>query len=376
MFRREENYKLHLKYLRLYQFRNFEDMEFEPIPEVNIIVGRNGIGKTNLLEAVGYLGCLRSHRISGEKVLLMIDKSEFSIRGIANSFLGDVDVRIDYILEKGRRVGYLDEKRATRLVDIVGRIPSVLFSPLDMNFIRGAPSDRRRMIDIFISQLDRGYLEDLSRYAEVLSQRNALLKSIQRGEAERRMLDMWDEGLVRYGEKVIRRRAEWIGGLSRVASRFFREVTTGGLEMEIVYSPSVSAEGDIGESLRQLLVNRRDDEIRYGSTIIGPHRDDIHFLLGGISSGLVASQGQTRLIAIAFRLAQCRLMNDYIKESPLLLLDDIGSELDMEHLSKTFELIPQSGQVFITTTRGDLAPIISGVKKLWGIKDGKIVSVN
>jgi len=366
---------LHLKYLRTYQFRNFEDLEFEPHPEVNVIVGRNGIGKTNLLEAIGYLGCLRSHRISGEKVLLMMGKSEFSIRGIANTSLGDIDVRVDYFAEKGRRVGYLDEKKVERLVDIVGRIPSVLFSPLDMNFIRGAPSDRRRMIDIFISQLDRGYLSDLSRYLEVVSQRNALLREIARGEAERSMLDMWDEGLVKYGEKVIKSRAEWLGGLSRVAGKFYRDVTEGELELTVEYAPSIPVDNDIKSAFSEIIKSKRDEDIRYSSTSCGPHRDDIQFKMNGIVASLVASQGQTRLIAIAFRLAQCKLMGEYIKEAPILLLDDMGSELDIVYLKETFRLIPESGQVFVTTTREDLAPIIGGEKVFWGIEGGNIVKM-
>ncbi|MGQ9706974.1 MAG: DNA replication/repair protein RecF [bacterium] len=364
---------MHIKYLRLYQFRNFEDMVFEPNPEVNIVIGRNGIGKTNLLEAIGYLGCLRSHRISGDKFLLMIGKGEFLIKGVANTSLGDISVRVDYFADRGRRVGWLDEKKVERLVDIVGRIPSVLFSPLDMNFIRGAPSDRRRMMDIFISQIDRSYLEDFSRYTHILSQRNALLKGIGRGEADSSLLDMWDEGLVKYGEKVMRSRMEWIGGIAGATRRSFVEVTDGELELLIEYEPSVKFGDDIKNDFKELLISKREEDIRYGQTNYGPHRDDILFKLNGVLASLSASQGQTRLIAIAFRLAQCKLMEDYIKEPPILLLDDMGSELDIVYLSETFRLIPKGGQVFITTTREDLVPIVSGNKVLWGIEGGKVV---
>ncbi|HDM42959.1 MAG TPA: DNA replication/repair protein RecF [Firmicutes bacterium] len=366
---------MYLKYLRLYQFRNFNELEFEPTQDVNIIVGRNGIGKTNLLEAIGYLSSLRSHRASTDRTLMMLGKDEFSVRGIASSELGNVDVRIDYFQERGRRVGYLDGNRVDRLIDMVGRIPSVLFSPEDLNFVRGAPSERRRVIDIFISQLDREYLEALSRYNATLSQRNALLKVIQSGGAEVGQLEVWDDGIIRYGKEIVERRAEWIGGLSKVASRFYRDVTGGEQELNLVYEPSLEVGNDAGIGIGERLNSVREDDIRYGFTTVGPHRDDFKFLLGDIRASQVASQGQTRLMAIAFRLAQSKMMGDYLGERPILLLDDMGSELDLTHLSEAFRLIPEKGQVFVTTTREDLAPIISGEVTFWRFSDSGIVEM-
>lgn len=245
-----------------------------------------------------------------------------------------------------------------RASDLVGQVMAVMFSADDLQLVYGSPAVRRRYLDILISQLDRRYLRALQRYQRVMAQRNHLLRMIRSGGSRIDELDYWNDELVSEGRYVMSEREHAVAELSRQAGPIHSELTGQGESLELVYRPSVSIDADdslegLGEKLRAALDEQRTREIAQGVTISGPHRDDLQLLIDGVDVGVYASRGQSRTATLAMRLAEAQHLADRRGQRPILLLDDVLSELDSTRRNHVLDRVSDYEQCFITTTGAD-----------------------
>lgn len=337
-----------------------------------LIHGENGQGKSNLLEALYLLAITKSSRASSDRELVRrqtTGDAQAQVSAIAQREGGPVRIQVDLVClpaEHGRdgsvenadlpsvqkyvRVNGVP-RRASRLV---GEINSVMFSAQDLELVSRPPSARRRYLDILISQVDSQYLRALQRYQRVVGQRNHLLKTIREGRAQARELEFWNDELVASGGHIVAKRAETVRVLSEMAGPIHRGLTGNGEGLELVFRPSVPAdsgqsEGDIGESLRKAMEAERSREVAQGFTVRGPHRDDLQMLLDDMDVGLYASRGQCRTVVLAMRLAEASYLRDKRGQGPVLLLDDVLSELDASRRAHILDAVSQYEQCLITT---------------------------
>ena len=338
--------------LKLHDFRNYGELTLAPHPGINILFGQNGSGKTNLLEAVHYCALGRSHRTSVDREVVR--------KGAAMSACGvqvrKSGVKVDVAVkltpgESRKKQVFLDRKRADRLSDMMGKLQCVIFSPEDLMLVKEGPSVRRRFIDMLLSQLSTGYFVALQQYNKALDQRNAILKEIKKGtHCDAAMLDAFEEAMAKPCQTIVAMRKKIVEQVADVAAEKYRSIS--GREQESFCMRYVcclqSMEDITGQVKAQLRKNRQEDVFR-GTTTFGIHREDIALTLSGREMKLFASQGQIRTAALSMKLAQLEVFRRQTGEPPILLLDDVMSELDMTRRTRLLEEI--SGvQTFITCT--------------------------
>ena len=295
-----------LSSIELQNFRNYQGLALEFAPGNNIIFGDNAQGKTNLLEACFVSATTRSHRGARDNELIRFGCNEAHIRTVVAR--EDGNRTIDFHLKHGRKKGILN---------------IILFSPEDLDIIKSGPAERRRFMDMELCQLDRVYLADLTAYRKALNQRNALLKDMVEKPALSDTLDAWDLQLVNYGKRIISRRRTFIEDLSPIVKDIHSAISGRREDPEISYEPDVSEDG-----FEEGLFLARDRDLRLGSTSVGPHRDDIGMKIEGRDIRTFGSEGQKRTCALSLKLSEIRLVEKIIDEKPVLLLDDVLSELD------------------------------------------------
>jgi len=321
-------------------FRGLREVVFEPGTGRNIIRGGNAQGKTTLLEAVLFAATSKSHRTTTEADLLGHEATSFRVHALAQR--NDRDVAIEANWFRGAKRFKVNGVAQARLSEILGRIHVVLFSPEDVNLVKGSASQRRRFLDMELSQLHPGYLTALQQYRLVLRQRNELLR-MPRPDAD--LVAAWDDQLARHGRLLIRGRRNFIHQISALASEAYRAVA-GEEELAVAYRPSVREEDD----LREVLARERANDIRRRFTQRGPHRDDVELLVAEHPARTHASQGQQKTAALALKLAELALVNARIGEYPVFMLDEVLAELDRDRAARLFEAIPGAVQCLITTT--------------------------
>jgi DNA replication and repair protein RecF len=345
--------------IRLRQFRNFAELELRlPVPGAAII-GDNGSGKTNLLEAVHYLEIFRSFRGAPDEQLVRFGAEAFHIRGRFEDPVGGraVEITAAYEPRTRRKKVSVDGVEAERLGDAIGRIGTVVFSPSDVSIVAGAPGERRRYLDIVLSLNVRGYLDSLQRYRQVLRQRNTMLRDGQAGSA----LAAWDAGLIEHGAVITAARAAWVRTHAARYGAIYRAIGGGG-EAELAYDPDVALEedasrADIARSLEQRLERVRHRERERGVTLAGPHRDDLSLLMQTADDAVelrkFGSGGQMRTGAIALRMIEAETVREARGFQPLLLLDDVFAELDAGRSRRILELFRagRRGQVILTAPK-------------------------
>lgn len=355
---------MHLTHLSLQNFRNLLELELDLDRGVTVLFGGNAQGKTNLLEAISMLATAKSLRASNERELISWSSDQQDeipytrLRGTVLRSKGPVQVELVMQLAKTSfDEGGLLQKRARingvnkRVTDLVGEVNAVLFSPQDIELVHGPPSLRRQYLNIMLSQADRSLLRVLQRYTKVLSQRNSLLKAIREHMAHPKELDFWDSELVESGTIITNQRIEAMAALRLLAFEIQRELTGGVEELDLVYAPSVPVvKGqDLAESYRLALEAARDREMAMGASMVGPHRDDFAFETGGRDMGLFASRGQQRTASLALKLAEARFLADRASDPPILLLDDVFSELDAHRRGYLLAWISSWDQALLTT---------------------------
>jgi len=367
--------------LTLDQFRVYQRLELELSPGGLRISGRNASGKTSLIEAIALASTTRSPRSRNDREVVRWESGEeYGVPPYARIEAETTDSgrnhAVSISLEQVDRAGepvyrkrYRLDGRDSRAHDVVGVVKTVLFSPEDVQLIAGPPAERRRHADILLSQIDRAYLVALAGYGRVLSQRNGLLRSFARERVDYRSprasneLGFWDQRLVEHGAYIVMQRQRYLTHLAELMSaRSAHLIDQAILHIEYDASialPSMVPDTDRLEHVRQryleALVERRVEEFRRGNTIVGPHRDDVRFVIDGRDLAAYGSRGQQRLAVIAYKLAESDVITAETGERPILLLDDVLSELDEMHRDMLLGAVAKSGsQVIVTSTDDDL----------------------
>ena len=315
---------MYIKSLEFKNYRNYNDLSIEFEKGTNILYGNNAQGKTNVLEAIYVASTTKSHRGSKDREIINFDKDEAHIK--ITVMKKDVPVRIDIHLKKNKSKGIaingIPIKKASELFGILN---VVFFSPEDLNIIKNGPAERRRFVDLELCQLDKIYVHNLVNYNKILNNRNKLLRDLGFCYDKELLatLDIWDMQLADYGAKIITRRNQFIEEINEIIYGIHRNITNGKEELVIKYELNIT-----GNNIYDELVRTRDKDLKLKTTSVGPHRDDISFLNKKIDIRKYGSQGQQRTAALSLKLSEIELVKSIIKDTPVLLLDDVLSELD------------------------------------------------
>ncbi len=334
--------------LEVVSFRNIEEEIIEPCEGVNIIFGENAQGKTNLLESIWlFTGC-RSFRASKDRELINFNSPKAKASLDFYGYGREQNLFLE--IEKNRKY-MLNGVKQTSASKIMGEFLAVVFSPVHLSLVKEGPSERRKFLDIAISQLKPKYAVTLSQYNKALSQRNILLKDVAVHRELYDTLDIWEERLAFYGSEIIRQRIGYVNKLSAFAQEIYSGISKGKERFEVLYGENCTTGGEnkqeIYESLKSLLFASRKNDIITGSTSIGPHRDDLIIRVDGLSARSFGSQGQQRSAALALKLGEAAVVKDFSGQQPVALLDDVMSELDESRQNYILNHI-KNWQVFIT----------------------------
>lgn len=311
-----------IKSIELKNFRNYEELNLNLDGGTNILYGDNAQGKTNILESIYVSGTTKSHKGSRDKEMIRFGENEAHIRTMVEK--NQMSYQIDMHLKKNRSKGIaINGVPIRKASELFGVLNMVFFSPEDLNIIKNGPSERRRFLDSEICQLDKIYLSDLTKYNKVLNQRNKLLKDMVFHPDLENTLSVWDMQLISYGRRIISRRRRFVEELNEIVRGIHESISGGREQLTLTYEP------DIEEAFFEDELNRaKERDRKYCSTSVGPHRDDISFFIGDIDIRKFGSQGQQRTSALSLKLSEIELVKRCIHDTPVLLLDDVLSELD------------------------------------------------
>ncbi len=358
-----------VKSLELKNFRNYDDLSIIFDEDNNILFGDNAQGKTNTLEAIYVCGTTKSHKGCKDKELIKIGENESHIRLIVNK--NGIDRKIDMHLRKNKTKGVaIDGIPIKKSIELCGLINIIFFSPENLNIIKNGPSERRRYIDMELCQIDKFYVDNLYKYNKIISQRNNLLKQINVDRKQMETLSVWDEQLIDYGKKIISRRLDFINELNVIVNMIHKNLSGNIENLTLCYEPNVNV-----DNFEEKLFINRERDIILKSTSCGPHRDDVGFLINDIDVRKYGSQGQQRTAALSLNLAEIELVKKKINDNPILLLDDVLSELDRNR--QTYLLNSLEGIQTIITCTG-LEEFINNrfnVDKIYKVVEGKIEQV-
>lgn len=364
---------MYLKSLELLQFKNHEKTKLEFSPQINCIVGLNGSGKTNILDAIHYLSLTKSAVQSSDSLNVQHDKDFFAIKGQFELAQKPLEIRCTVELGK-KKIMYQNGKALDKTSEHVGLIPLVLIAPDDTDLIKGGSDGRRKFFDGLLSQLDKGYLDQLIRYHHFLKQRNVLLKQFaETGRRDFTLLDSYDGELIALSTALSSRRNELLQEVAPLLQSHYADISQGQEHVSIVYDTE-ALRLDFEDYFKSL---RKKDLITKNSNA-GIHKDDFSFLIGDHAIRKIGSQGQQKSFIISLKLAQFKIFEKVKGEKPLLLLDDIFDKLDDLRIAKMMELISQHtfGQIFLTDARPErskkiLTELDSEVK-FFSLNDGKL----
>jgi DNA replication and repair protein RecF len=363
---------VHVGWLELRDFRAYPELRFEPEPGINVLVGANGAGKTTVLEAVAYLSGLRSFRRTPDAALIRLGAEGAVVRGGFAKEAGETRVEVE-LPAQGRRRVLLNGKRPPRLAAVAHEVPVVAFLPDDLDLVKDSSGIRRRYLDDLGAHLAPGYGAAVGDYEQALKQRNALLRA--RGPmTDEVTLEVWDYRLSTAAAALWRERLLLVERLSPRLDEAHATVAGGAARLTATLLPSWGnvepdlASEDMAAQLRRTLLERRRRELEQRTTTAGPHRDEIHVQLGARDTRAQASQGEQRSVAVSLRVAAYQLLEERHGHPPVLLLDDVFSELDLARTSAVVDMLPR-GQVLVTTTREDEVPV-SG--RRWDVNGGEV----
>ena len=363
---------MYIESIRLNNFRNYESLEMNFDQGTNILYGDNAQGKTNILEAVYLAGTSKSHKGSKDREMIRFENEESHIRMMVKK--GGLSYKVDMHLRKNKAKGVAINGLPIRKArELLGVVNLVFFSPEDLNIIKEGPAGRRRFIDLELSQLDKIYLNNLSNYNRIINQRNSLLKDIYGSNQQHLLetLDIWDMQLAAYGTKVLDRRKEFVRQVNEIISEIHFRLTGGKERLSLTY------ESSIGEmSMEQALKKNRERDLRMKSTSVGPHRDDLCFLSGDLDIRKFGSQGQQRTAALSLKLAEIELVKRIIGDTPILLLDDVLSELDKNRQNYLLDSIHDIQTVITCTGLDEFVNHRFSINKIFHVKSGHVAKEN
>lgn len=349
---------MYIKHVELTQFRNYENIQFDFENKINVVIGENAQGKTNLVESIYMLALANSHRTSKSQDVIMWEQDFSKISGIVEKENNTIPLEL-IVSKKGKR-GKVNHLNQTKISQYVGHLNAVMFAPEDLNIVKGSPQIRRKFLDTEISQISPIYLHDLNQYLKVLKEKNSLLKMLQtRKTSDTTMLDIYNEQLALFGAKIIEKRLNFLEKLRKRSSEIHKEVSRERETLDIQYESTLGELKLIEDSdLRIAQLEEKFDkmkvrEIERGASLIGVQRDDLIFTINGKNVQTFGSQGQQRTTALSLKISEIELIKEETKEYPVLLLDDVLSELDDYRQSQLLETIKGKVQTFITTTSID-----------------------
>lgn len=355
-----------LRSLRLRNHRNYAELDLTPGPGVNVFIGANGQGKTNLLEAVAMLALSTSPRSRRELELIgpVAQMSRIEAEVESAGLKAELAISLNLEGERARRVIEVDGVRR-RAFDLPGRFRVTLFWPDDLGLVKAGPELRRRFLNQMLVQVEPGYARALAGLKRVLEQRNSLLKQISAGEQSGDVLEPWNIELIRLGGEVVAARSAAVRELEPDAATYHAEIA-GGERLKISY---LGPQDNLAEAVHNSLT----EDLRRGSTTVGPHHDDVRILLGGQEARAYGSQGQQRTAVVSLKLAEAALVARRTGERPVLLLDDVLSELDGERRAALLRQVAGEGQVIITSVEaGPFPPELIANSMVWTVIQGRI----
>ena len=359
-----------IKALELRNYRNYAQACINFDPKTNILYGKNGQGKTNILESVYLCGVTKSHRGNKDKELIKFDENESHIKCLIEK--DKRERRIDIHLKKGMTKGIaIDKIPIKKYSELFGLLNIVLFSPEDLSIIKNGPLFRRRFMDSELCQSDGIYLHNLTMFRKALDQRNSLLKTITYEDTDKSMLDIWDEKVVEYGMNIIDSRKKFINKINPVITDIHKEITGNNEILDVTYEENVSA-----SDYPNMIKSNREKDIRFGQTHSGPHKDDLAFVINGVDMRKYGSQGQQRTCALALKLAEIEIIKEISGDEPVLLLDDVLSELDSDRQKLLLKYIHDTQTIITCTGMDDFIKNNFDIDKIYKIDNGNVYVEN
>lgn len=357
---------MYIKKLSLQDFRSYSNLDILLDNGINIFRGDNAQGKTNILESIYLCATARSHRTHKEKEIIRWNQECAHVKlKVQKKYVEDT---IDFHLSQKSKSALINKLPIGRLGELFGALNIVMFSPEDLQLIKNSPKERRRFLDIELCQIDKMYYYALRQYSKVLKQRNLVLKDF-RNQRDYSMLDIWDMQLEEYGKSIIEKRVAFIDELNNIAREIHSDISGKKEKLEIIYMPSIEA-----HDFKDKMIKYREKDILYQTTSIGPHRDDLKFLINDMEVKTYGSQGQQRTVVLAMKLAELKIMKKYIGEDPVLLLDDVLSELDEKRQADLFKYT-ENTQTLITCTGIEQSVWnTQKIGKLYNVTKGKVTS--
>lgn len=359
-----------IKRLELADYRNYESLDLQFDKGTNILYGDNAQGKTNILEAIYVAATTKSHKGSKDNEIINFDKEEAHIRTYLEK--DSIETRVDMHLRKSKSKGIaIDGQKIKKAADLLGLCNVVFFSPEDLNIIKNGPAERRRFVDMELCQLDSFYLYNLNHYNKIVNQRNKLLKDMYMNPDLKDTLTIWDSQLVSFGSKIIERRKIFAEQLNEIICEIHKKLSGGKEEILVYYNPDVSVE-DFEVKLK---MNQYRD-IKLKQTTVGPHRDDFSFMIGKVDVRRFGSQGQQRTAALSLKLSEIELVKKIAKDFPVLLLDDVLSELDSNRQNYLLNSIGDIQTIITCTGLEEFVNNRFEINKVYRVNNGKVSSEN
>ena len=359
-----------IKYLELSDFRNYKDIHIDLSPDTNIFFGDNAQGKTNILEAVFLTGTTKSYKGSHDSEIISFGKDYGIIRALYKK--KDVEYKIGIQLRKEKRKAIsINNSPVKKAADLLGIVNVVLFSPEDLSIIKSGPEKRRRFIDMTLCQIDKEYLFSLTSYNRIVNQRNKLLKNYDKGVDISDTLDIWDDQLINYGISVIKKRNDFIFQLNRIIDDIHMNLSGNKERLYIDYKKNIEE-----DEYKEKLLKVRNRDILYKNTSTGPHRDDISFYLDNIDIKKYGSQGQQRTVALSLKLSEIEIIKKATGDTPILLLDDVLSELDMNRQKYLLENIGSIQTLITCTGLDEFVNNRFEINRCFKVSDGSIEEVD
>ena len=360
---------MYIKKIQMLNYRNYKSLNIDLGKNVNVFMGDNAQGKTNILEAIYYCAFAKSHRTSKDKELINWNEDKAYISVLVGKDRLDKTIDIN-ILKDGKKAIRINKIKASKIGELFGNFNVVMFSPEDLRIIKDSPSIRRKFIDMELCQLNSKYYYNLVQYNKVLNERNIILKN---KKIDKNIIDVYDIQLANFGNNIIKERLYYIDKLNLYGSNIHKEISSGKENIEFKYISTVKDFENIEDNFYTLLKKNREKDIDKGITSIGPHRDDFTVFINGIDAKSFGSQGQQRSAVLTMKFSSLKIIKELTSEYPVLLLDDVLSELDFNRKRYILSTIGDIQTIITCTGIEDLTSYLDKKSKVFKVKDGEIL---
>ncbi|MBS5949720.1 MAG: DNA replication/repair protein RecF [Clostridium sp.] len=359
-----------IKKIQMLNYRNYKSLNITLGKNVNVFMGDNAQGKTNILEAIYYCAFAKSHRTSKDKELINWDSENAYISVLVGKDRLDKNIDIN-ILKDGRKAIRINKIKVSKIGELFGNFNVVMFSPEDLRIIKDSPGVRRRFIDMELCQLDSKYYYNLVQYNKILNERNVLLKN---KKLDKDILDIYDIQLAKFGSDIIKERLKYINKLNHYGKNIHSDISSGKEDVEFKYISTIRDFENIENNFYELLSRNRSKDIDKGSTSVGPHRDDFTVLINDIDTKSFGSQGQQRSAVLTIKFSSLKIIKELTSEYPVLLLDDVLSELDFNRKRYILSTIGEIQTIITCTGIEDLTNYLDDSSRVFKVKEGDILS--